>query len=59
LTTLLTALFSLRATTTCLPTWRTSCDCSASAIMRLMEGVKAWLSSLLWHRNTKNLGSMQ
>jgi hypothetical protein len=30
----LTALILLRATTTCLPTWRTGCDHSASAVMR-------------------------
>jgi hypothetical protein len=34
LTTLLTALISLRATTTCLPTWRTGWNHSASATMR-------------------------
>jgi hypothetical protein len=34
LTTLLTALISLRATTACLPTWRAGCDLSASTLMR-------------------------
>jgi hypothetical protein len=34
LTTLLTAMIMLRATTTCLPTWRTGWDHSASTIVR-------------------------
>jgi hypothetical protein len=40
LTTHVTALILLRATTTCLTTWRTGCDHSASTIMR--SWLKVW-----------------
>jgi hypothetical protein len=47
LATLLTVLISLRATPTCLPTWRTDCDHNASTIMRSWWKVlkHMWLSS--------------
>jgi hypothetical protein len=40
LTTLLTTPISLRASTTCLPTWRTSSDCSPSTIMSWLKVIK-------------------
>jgi hypothetical protein len=51
-TTLLTALTSLRATTTCLPTWRTVWDHSPSTITSWwkLTGGRG-----LWHSHTKNL----
>jgi hypothetical protein len=51
LTNLLTALISLRATTTCLPTWRTGWDHSPSTIMRSWERVKTWLNSQAAYKN--------
>jgi hypothetical protein len=56
LTTLLTALISIQTTTTCLPTWRTGCNHSTSAIMRSWWKVlkHGRAHKLLWHRH-KNL----
>jgi hypothetical protein len=48
LTTLLTVLILLQVTIICLHTWRTGWDHNTSTT-ELMEGVKMWLSSLLWY----------
>jgi hypothetical protein len=54
LTTLLSALISLWATTACLPAWWTGCDHSASTIMRRCQNVGELTGSrLLWDRHTE------
>jgi hypothetical protein len=51
----------IRVTTSCLPTWRTGWDHSASAIIRSWWEVWAELTSdrILWHRHTKTYSPTQ
>jgi hypothetical protein len=62
LTSFLTALISLRAAITCLPTWRTGCNHSASiewVDARFQNVAELTDDRLLWHRHIKTYSPIQ